>query len=115
MIMRRRRVGLAGAAVATGGAFALGRRAANQAAAEREQEARLQALEASAAAPPMPAAAPPAAPPAAPAAAAPAAPAAAAPPEPDRLAELKDLTALRDAGALTDAEFEAEKQRILGG
>lgn len=111
MIMRRRRVGLAGAAVATGGAFALGRRAANQAAAEREQEARLQALEASAAAPPMPAAAPPAAP----AAAAPAAPAAAAPPEPDRLAQLKDLTALRDAGALTDAEFEAEKQRILGG
>lgn len=114
MIMRRRRVGLAGAAVATGGAFALGRRAANQAATEREQEARLQALEASAAAPPMPAAAPPAAPAAA-APAAPAAPAAAAPAEPDRLAQLKDLTALRDAGALTDAEFEAEKQRILGG
>jgi len=114
MIMRRRRVGLAGAAVATGGAFALGRRAANQAAAEREQEARLQALEASAATPPMPAAAPPAAPAAA-QPAAPAAPAAATPAEPDRLAQLKDLTALRDAGALTDAEFEAEKQRILGG
>jgi len=32
---------------------------------------------------------------------------------PDRIAQLKDLAELRDAGALTDAEFEAEKQRVL--
>ena len=32
-----------------------------------------------------------------------------------RLEQLKTLAALRDSGALTDAEFEAEKRRILGG
>jgi len=32
---------------------------------------------------------------------------------PDRIAQLKDLAELREAGALTDAEFEAEKQRLL--
>lgn len=31
-----------------------------------------------------------------------------------RLEELKTLAALRDSGALTEAEFEAEKRRILG-
>jgi hypothetical protein len=30
-----------------------------------------------------------------------------------RLEQLKQLAALRDSGALTDAEFEAEKRRIL--
>jgi hypothetical protein len=32
-----------------------------------------------------------------------------------RLEQLKTLTALRDSGALTEAEFEAEKRRILDG
>jgi hypothetical protein len=30
-----------------------------------------------------------------------------------RLEQLKQLAALRDSGALTEAEFEAEKRRIL--
>ena len=33
----------------------------------------------------------------------------------DMLAQLKELGALRDAGVLTDAEFEAQKGRILYG
>jgi hypothetical protein len=32
-----------------------------------------------------------------------------------RLEQLKTIAALRDSGALTEAEFEAEKRRILGG
>jgi hypothetical protein len=32
----------------------------------------------------------------------------------DRVQQLKDLAALREQGVLTDAEFEAEKARILG-
>lgn len=40
-------------------------------------------------------------------------------PQPDdrgvRFEQLKQLTALRDSGALTEAEFEAEKRRILEG
>jgi hypothetical protein len=55
----------------------------------------------------------PPAPPAPPAAAAESAPAAAAS-QPDRIAQLKDLAALKESGILTEAEFEAEKQRILG-
>jgi len=31
----------------------------------------------------------------------------------NRLAQLKELGSLRDAGVLTDAEFEAQKRRIL--
>jgi len=30
-----------------------------------------------------------------------------------RIEQLKSLAALRDSGALTEAEFEAEKRRIL--
>jgi transposase-like protein len=42
----------------------------------------------------------------------------AAPPPPasggeDRVQQLKDLAALKEQGVLTDAEFEAEKARIL--
>ena len=48
--------------------------------------------------------------PEAPAAPAPA-PAAAAP---DPVAQLTQLAALKDSGALTEAEFEAEKAKILG-
>ena len=48
---------------------------------------------------------------------------AAAPPPPppaaggeaDMIAQLKDLAALKDQGILTDAEFEAQKAKILGG
>lgn len=32
-----------------------------------------------------------------------------------RIEQLKTLTALRDCGALTEAEFDAEKRRLLGG
>ena len=53
-----------------------------------------------------------AAPAAAPAAAAPAAPAGG---DMDaKIAQLKQLGELRDAGILTDAEFEAQKARLLG-
>jgi Short C-terminal domain len=34
--------------------------------------------------------------------------------EDDRLAQLERLTKLRDAGALTESEFQAEKARVLG-
>lgn len=42
---------------------------------------------------------------------------AAAPPpaaEPDYVAELQQLAKLRDAGVLTDEEFEAKKRQLLG-
>ncbi|MFF3025718.1 SHOCT domain-containing protein [Microbacterium sp. NPDC057944] len=51
----------------------------------------------------------------APAAPAPAAPAPAAAPDMTQvIAQLQQLSQLRDAGVLTDAEFEAQKQRLLG-
>jgi Short C-terminal domain len=47
-----------------------------------------------------------------------AAPAAAAPPavglSQDVISELKQLGELRDSGVLTDAEFDAQKQKLLG-
>lgn len=42
------------------------------------------------------------------------APQAPAPAAPDPVAQLEKLSALKDKGALTEAEFEAEKARILG-
>jgi Short C-terminal domain len=48
---------------------------------------------------------------AAPVAEAPAAPP--APAEPDKIAQLTQLAALKDSGALTEAEFAAEKAKIL--
>jgi hypothetical protein len=33
---------------------------------------------------------------------------------PDRVSQLQDLAKLHDSGALTDAEFEQEKKRVLG-
>jgi hypothetical protein len=51
---------------------------------------------------------------AAPVAEAPAAvPAPAAPAQPDKIAQLTQLAALKDSGALTEAEFEAEKAKVL--
>jgi len=41
--------------------------------------------------------------------------AAAAPGMEDKLAQLAQLGTLRDSGVLTDAEFEAQKARVLGG
>jgi hypothetical protein len=43
------------------------------------------------------------------------APAAAAPNTDDKLAQLKELGALKEAGILTDAEFEVQKEKILAG
>jgi len=34
---------------------------------------------------------------------------------PDQLAQLRELAALRDQGVLTDAEFAAQKQKVLAG
>jgi len=48
-------------------------------------------------------------------AAAPPPPPPAAAGEADTIAQLKDLAALKDQGILTDAEFEAQKAKILGG
>src|SRR5687767_984578 len=97
---------LARAAVVGGGMYAVGRHSANRASAEREQEARLAALEDAGAAPPVAYA---------PAGYAPAVgqrvPTA---PPPDRVAQLQELAALRDGGVLTEPEFDAEKRRILG-
>jgi hypothetical protein len=36
------------------------------------------------------------------------------PPRPDKYDKLMKITELRERGALTDAEFEAEKRKILG-
>jgi Short C-terminal domain len=58
------------------------------------------------------AAAPPQAAPEAPAAAAPAAPA--APPEPAYMAELEQLNQLKEQGILSEEEYAAKKQQILG-
>lgn len=44
----------------------------------------------------------------------PPAPAPAAP-APDLISQLKELAALKEQGILTDAEFEGQKARILGG
>ena len=49
---------------------------------------------------------------AAPVAEAPAA-APAAPAQPDKIAQLTQLAALKDSGALTEAEFETEKAKLL--
>jgi hypothetical protein len=66
--------------------------------------ARAGARQAASAPPPAEAAAPPAAPQPAPAAAE----------APDRIAQLTQLAALKDSGALTEAEFASEKAKLLG-
>jgi hypothetical protein len=43
------------------------------------------------------------------------APPAAAPAQPDKLAQLKQLGELKESGVLTEAEFEAQKAKILAG
>jgi Short C-terminal domain len=103
--MFRRRRPLMGAAM-LGGTYMAGKSRARSQDAEADQEARLEQVEAQQAqqaAPPPPAPAPP--PPPAP-------PAAAAPTLAD---QIKQLSALKDAGALTDEEFDAAKQKLLAG
>ena len=43
------------------------------------------------------------------------APPSAAPSTDDKIAQLKELAQLKDAGVLTEAEFEAQKAKILAG
>jgi hypothetical protein len=96
-MMRRRP--LARAAIVGGTAYAAGKHSAAGAQQDAETEARLADLEAQSAAPP-PAAAP--------------APAAGGMTD-DAILQLKDLAALHEQGVLTDEEFTAQKQKILGG
>jgi hypothetical protein len=77
--------------VVAGTAVAVGAHVANKSNAQGAQ----QAQDAAAAAPP------------------PEAPAPVAPAQPDTVAQLTQLAALKDSGALTEAEFEAEKAKIL--
>ena len=103
MFMRRRP--LLRAAVVGGGAYVAGKRVAQNRAdqdqAEAEQNARISDLE-------QQQAPPPAAPPAA-------APPAAGGTGPGSLSDqLKQLSALHEAGALSDDEFAAAKQKLLG-
>jgi hypothetical protein len=89
MMMRRRpiaRMAVRTTAVVGTAAVVGGHMANKQAAAQAQQQE-----------------APPAAPAPAPAAAA-----------PDTIGQLTQLAALKDSGALTEAEFEAEKAKILG-
>ncbi len=95
--MMRRRRPLMRAAMVGGAGYYAGKKVsegrAETADREGDQEARLEALEAQQA----------------PAAAAPAAPA-----EDDTIEQLKKYKELHDAGVLTDEEFAAAKQKVLG-
>ena len=107
-----RRRPLMRAAMVGGAAYATGKHVQRRQQHEYEQDQAIadtqsqpSYAEPAAYAPPPP---PPAAPPA-PAPAAPAAPTSAA----DRIAALTQLKSLLDAGVLTEAEFQSEKQKIL--
>src|SRR5947209_4786921 len=99
-----RRRPLARAAVVGGIAYGAGRHNANRSAAEADQEARLQDLEAQQQQQPQ--YAPPPPPPAAPAAGG---------ITDAGIEELKKLAELKEQGILTDAEFEVQKAKILQG
>jgi Short C-terminal domain len=92
--------GVARTAVVAGTATAVSnrvsRRQANRWASQEEQQYAQQAAEQA----PPPAAAPPAPAP--------------APPPADTVTQLNELAALRAQGILTDAEFQAQKAKILG-
>ena len=112
-LLRRRP--LARAAMVGGGAYVAGKHAARNQQREADQSAQIADLQDSqyAAPPPQYAPAPPqyAPPPPAPA---PAPPAAAAPAV-DPITALTQLKSLLDSGVLTQAEFDAQKQRVLEG
>jgi Short C-terminal domain len=97
-IMRRRAV--ARAAAVGGTAYYAGKRGERAAQREADQDARIAALQAQAAQAPAPAAA---------------APAGASPTMEEKVEQLRQLAKLRDEGILTDDEFAAQKQEILGG
>ena len=86
-----------------GGAVYAGRKSQQAQYREQEQEARIEDLEQQQAAPAPPPAAPAPAP----------APAAAAPAPTDVVGQLKQLADLKQSGVLSDAEFEAAKQKLL--
>jgi hemolysin activation/secretion protein len=89
---------LVGAAVVGGAAYHMGKSAAQSQAHEQDQDAQIQQMQA------QQQAAQPAY----------AAPAPAAAPGTDVTAELQKLTQLHQSGALSDAEFAAAKQKLLG-
>lgn len=89
-----RRRPLMRAAMVGGAGYAAGKRRQRSAYREDDQEARLEALEQQQA---------------------PAAPAPAAAGGQDVVARLTELKGLLDAGALTQAEFDAAKAKVLGG
>jgi Short C-terminal domain len=91
------------AAMVGGAGYAVGKRRAAGQQHEYEQDAQLAQQQAP----------PPAAP--VPAAAAPAAAAPAAMSESERIEALKNLKELLDTGVLTQAEFDAQKQKLLNG
>jgi len=125
-MMRRRGRPLMAAAVVGGVAHHAGRVSAQNDAREQQQTAQIADLQAQQDqmsqqqqmaqqpqyAPPPPQYAPPP-PQYAPVEAPPAAAPAPAPAQPDRIAQLKELGELKAAGVLTEAEFEAEKAKIL--
>jgi len=85
-------------AMVGGAGYMAGKSAAKHSAQQSEQEQRLSDLEAQQAPP-----------------AAQAAPAAAGGLDPAAIEQLKQLAELRDSGVLTTEEFEAQKQKLLGG
>jgi hypothetical protein len=99
--------GMARTAVVAGTATAVSNRVSRRQAGRWQQQADAQAYqEQQYAQPPQYAAPPPAAPAPAPAPAAPA--------EGDVIEQLQKLAQLRDQGILTDAEFQAQKAKLLG-
>ena len=95
MFMRRRRP-LMRAAMVGGTAYAVGKRAERRANEEADQEARLQQLEYQQSMAQAPAPAPTGGP-------------------TDIASKLTELKGLLDQGVLTQAEFEAAKQKVLAG
>ena len=95
-----RRRPLMRAAMVGGAGYAVGKRRA----AGQQQEAEQETAIAQQPAPAAPAPAPPAA-----------APAPAAMSDADRIEALKNLKELLDSGVLTQAEFDAQKQKLLNG
>jgi membrane protease subunit (stomatin/prohibitin family) len=96
MFMRRRRP-LMRAAVVGGVAYHAGKRVQEGREEDYDRDARIAELEAQQAAQ------------------APAAPAPAAAPQTDMVEQLQKLAALKDQGILTQAEFDAQKAKLLAG
>lgn len=90
---------LVGAAVVGGAAYHMGKSAANAQAHEQAQDAQIQQMQAQQQTAAQPAYA---------------APAPTAAPGTDVTAELQKLAQLHQSGVLTDAEFAAAKQKLLG-